>query len=200
MAQIHELLQDQGANERWSCGSCLEIPKGQMRQRPLKQEESPVPFTAKIMTRREKNKTNSALKPEISQHRSFGCEHSRERPCLITSKLPQPGPEPVPKWIVRQSLLFIFTKVRHVFIYIAWPKKVDHKQANKTCLSIFPASGSGGATHTMSSHLKLQILSARSLFDAHKGGCSGLSGQKPQLSQSTARSSQSVLAPFCQTQ
>lgn len=195
MAQIHKLFQDQGENERWSCDSCLEIPKGQMRQRPLKQEESPVPFMAKIMTRREKSKINSALKPEISQHRSFGCKHSRERPCLITSKLPQSGPDPVPKWIVRQSLVFIFTKIRRAFIYIAWPKKVDHKQANKKRLSIF--SGSGGAIHTTSSHLKLQIQSARSLSDAHKGGCSGLSGQKPQLSQSTARCSQSVLAPFC---
>lgn len=110
-----------------------------MRQHPSKQEASPVPFMAKIMTgrgKKEKNKINSALKPEISQHRSFGCEHSRERPCLITSKLPHSGPDPVPKQIVRHSPVFIFTMIKRVYIYIAWSRKVDHKQANKTHLSI----------------------------------------------------------------
>lgn len=138
MAQSHKLFQDQGVSKRWSCDSCLESPKGQMRQHPSKQEASPIPFMAKIISggEKKKNKINSALKPEISQHRSFGCKHSRERPCLITSKLPHSGPDPVPKWIVRHSPVFIFTKIKCVYIYIAWSKKVDHKQGNKKCLPI----------------------------------------------------------------
>lgn len=115
--------------------SCLESPKGQTRQHPSEQEASPVPFMAKTTTGREKEKKKtqppSAMTPEISQHRSSGCKHSRDRPCLTTSELPHSGPDPVPKWIVRRSPVFMFLKIKRVCISIAWSKKTDHKQANQ---------------------------------------------------------------------
>jgi len=38
--------------------------------------------------------------------------------------------------IVRHSPVFIFTKIKHVYIYIAWSKKAGHKQAKKNHLSV----------------------------------------------------------------
>lgn len=115
--------------------SCLESPEGQIRQHPSKQEASPVPFMAKTATGREKGKKKpqkpSAMKPEISQHRSSGCKHSRERPRLITRELPHSGPDPVPKWTVGCSPVFIFLKIKCAWTCIVWSKEVDHKEANK---------------------------------------------------------------------
>lgn len=38
------------------------------------------------------------------------------------NKLSHPGPDPLPKWIVRRSPVFIFARNKHMCIYIAWTK------------------------------------------------------------------------------
>lgn len=132
MAQIQKLFQDQGENESWSSNSCLWSLKGQMRRHLSKQEASPVPFMAKIMAGEFKKK-------------SFGDQPVQElwlqalkEETRSNNNLPHPGPDPLPKWIVRHSPVFIFVKINHMHIYITWTKKADQKWANKTHLTMLP--------------------------------------------------------------
>lgn len=164
--------------ECWSWGSCLESPRGQMRQHHSKQEASPIPFMAKIITgkkkrkkkTKKKKKRNLSLKWEISQHRSFGCKYLREKPGLITSKLPRSGPDPVPKWIVIHSpvLIYFYKDKACVCFYFlvkdSWPQRSKQRMPSYSL------------PRPTRSHLKLQMQGARSVPDAQKEGCSSLFG------------------------
>lgn len=95
-----------------------------MRQHLSKQEASPIPFTAKIMTERRKKKFGDQPVQELWLL-------ALKEETMSNNKLPHPGPNPLPKGIVRHSPVFIFAKLNHRCIYIAWTKKVEQKWTKK---------------------------------------------------------------------